>query len=149
LDETYRLLMRAGGTIYEVEAALDLLHRTPSLFAAMSEGGFVRSEDEPGGRPFLNVYFAEAIAAQRTGGFRLPHSDLAVLRIAASLAGKLAVNLRYDITGLDPSSVRHVAEAIMRAAGWLDAEADPTGGFPDGEGGPRSEAYELRIVNED
>jgi hypothetical protein len=149
LDEAYRLLMRAGGTIYEVEAALDLLYRTPDLFAAMRQGGFVRPEDEPSGRPFLNVYFGEALAAQQAGSLQLSGSELSVLRIAASLAGKLAINLRYDITGLDRDSARHVAEAMMRAAGCLDASADPTGGFPDNFEGPRAEAYDLRIVNED
>jgi hypothetical protein len=149
LDEAYRLLMRAGGTIYEVEAALDLVYRTPRLFATMRQSGFVRSEDEPGGRPFLNVYFAEALAAQQAGSLKLSGSELSVLRIAASLAGKLAVNLRYDVTDLDRESVRHVAEAIMRAMGCLDASADPTGGFPESIEGPRSEAYDLRISNKD
>ncbi len=149
MDETYRLLIRAGGTIHQVEAAIDLLYRTPSLLAEMQEHGFVRPDVEPGGRPFLNVYFDEAAAAQQAGSLKLSPSDVAVLRIAASLAGKMAVNLRYDIGGLDRDAVRHVAEAMMRAMGWLDATADPAGGFADDVDGPRTQAHDLRIVGED
>jgi hypothetical protein len=65
------------------------------------------------------------------------------------LAGKTAVNMRYDLAGLSRESVGHVAEAVMRAAGWLDASADPTGGFPAGVDGPRARAHDLRIANED
>jgi hypothetical protein len=75
--------------------------------------------------------------------FQPGRSGRAVLWLAASLGGvSQADPLRYFVEDLTPEHAKLCAEALMYAAGWMDGRADPRGGFPQGEFGPRTNQFD-------
>ncbi|MFD7735613.1 hypothetical protein ACFV6F_35155 [Kitasatospora phosalacinea] len=103
----------------------------------------------------LEVHFAKALDPYREGGRSSPgaaaselsDSLASVLLVAASLAGKEQLTLRFALHPLEEDHARHVAEAVLHSAGFLDATADPWGGEPENRprgSGPHSTARQRR-----
>lgn len=63
------------------------------------------------------VDWAAALTALDTGHLPCSSGEAQVLRIAASVAEGLPVDLRDALTGLDATNIRLVADAVMHAAG--------------------------------
>jgi hypothetical protein len=70
-----------------------------------------------GDRVLAVVDWPAAAAALGTGRLACSDSEGRVLRIAASLAGGVAVDLRETLTGLDAATIALVAAAVLRAGG--------------------------------
>jgi hypothetical protein len=80
-------------------------------------GRFVRVVADPVGGVFATVSWRAVVRALAAG--RLPCSDgeARVLRIAASIAEGVPVDLGGCLSGLDGVSAGLVADAVLRAAG--------------------------------
>ena len=63
------------------------------------------------------VDWAAALAALEGGRLACSSSEAQVLRIAASIADGLPVDLRDATCGLDRANARRVAKALVHAAG--------------------------------
>jgi hypothetical protein len=59
------------------------------------------------------------VAALDAGGLPCSGSDAAVLRVAASLAEGIPVDLGGELSGLDDRNLALVAQAVLRAGGAL------------------------------
>jgi hypothetical protein len=69
------------------------------------------------GTVVAEVDFAAAVAALGRGLLPCPHGDAGVLRIAASLAVGVPVDLREAAACLDAADAARVARAVCHAAG--------------------------------
>jgi hypothetical protein len=110
--------------LYCAEAAIRLLvgHRV-WLLRADFVGWFI--EIGPGfvhGTPTALVDWPEAVAALDAGRLPCSASEGQVLRIAASLAEGIPLDVREAVSGLDAANIVLVAEAILHAAGHRECE---------------------------
>ncbi len=69
------------------------------------------------GTPMAAVCWPEAVAALNRGQLSGSSSENKILRLAASLAEGIPVDLQSAITGLDDTNLRHLITAIRHAAG--------------------------------
>lgn len=67
--------------------------------------------------PMAAICWPEAIAALDHGQLPASSSETRILRLAASLAEGIPVDLQDAITGLDDTNLRHLITAIRHAAG--------------------------------
>ena len=111
------------------EAAVELLigHRW-----WLHRKDFTEVAVEPGRNVFTGtavaaVDFEAAVAALDRGVLPCSHSEGQVLRVAASLAAGVPVDLRQAVTGLDESTVILVAGVACHAAGQRVAVVAETG----------------------
>lgn len=66
------------------------------------------------------VDWEAAVAALETGGLPCSGGEGRILRLAASLAGAVAVDLGSALPGLDERNIAGVARAVLHAAGHRD-----------------------------
>src|SRR6266566_7607102 len=105
--------------LLSVEAAVELLigHRSwlfrGDFLAIAVESG----RDVLGGREMAAVDFAAAAGALEAGVLACSGGEGRVLRIAASIAEGVPVDLREAVTGLDEGNAVLAAAAVLRAAG--------------------------------
>src|SRR5260221_3877573 len=69
------------------------------------------------GSPMAAICWLEAITALDRGQLPASGSETPILRLAASLAERIPLDLQDAITGLDDSNLLHVITAIRHAAG--------------------------------
>jgi len=69
------------------------------------------------GQPMAAISWPEAVAALDRGQLSGSNSETKILRLAASLAEGISVDLQNAITGLDDTNLQHVITAIRHAAG--------------------------------
>jgi hypothetical protein len=69
------------------------------------------------GTPMAVVRWPEAVAALDRGQLSGSSSENKILRLAASLADGISVDLQNAITGLDHTNLQHLITAIRHAAG--------------------------------
>ncbi len=105
-----------------LEAAVELLigHRW-----WLCRGDFLDVAVEPGwevfsGREMAAVDFEAAAAALVAGVLACSSGEGRVLRLAASIAAGVPVDLREALTGLDEANSGLVAVAVLHAAGHRD-----------------------------
>jgi hypothetical protein len=110
---------------FSTEAAVELLigHRSwlfreDFLAVAVESGWEVFS-----GREMAAVDFAAAASALEAGVLPCSGGEGRVLRIAASIAEGVPVDLREAVTGLDEDNAVLAAAAVLRAAGHRDLRA--------------------------
>jgi hypothetical protein len=81
-------------------------------------GGFVLTCDELAGEAAVAwVEWSAAVAALAAGRLPCSSGEAAVLRVAASLAEGISVDLSEAVSSLDVGSLVLVARAVLRAAG--------------------------------
>ncbi|WP_328291639.1 hypothetical protein OG218_02590 [Kineococcus sp. NBC_00420] len=139
-DELARTLEHAFGELSGPPAAVTLLHRTGNWLSALDAAGFIEigppHPDDPDARPRATIAWTEALAAAEHGGALAsrsldlhldddpyavepdpdqPRRDVPVLRLAAGLAGAVAVDLRSDLSGLDRPTTAVLLAAISAA----------------------------------
>ena len=105
--------------LYAYEAAVGLLvdHRY-WLTRPDFTGEFVDTFDGfTDGTPMAAVCWPEVAAALDRGQLSGSSSENKILRLAASLAEGISVDLQNAITGLDDINLQHVITAIRYAAG--------------------------------
>ena len=69
------------------------------------------------GTPMAAICWPEAVAALDRGQLSGSSSENKILRLAASLAEGIPVDLQNAITGLDDTNLQHLITAIRHAAG--------------------------------
>ena len=109
--------------MYAAEAAVELLigHQW-WLYRDDFVDGFVGTERAPvSGTPAAWVDWAAAVAALDGGRLVCSSGEARVLRIAASIADGVAVDVRDALCGLDEPTVVLVAGAVAHAGGCRDA----------------------------
>lgn len=111
--------------LYCLEAAADLLIAQSWLDRADFTSQFVRvHRDTHGGRPAATVDWPAVVTAP---GASLPCSggERRMLRITASLADGIPVDLREALTGLDQRNLDLLVTAIRHACGQRPAAGAP------------------------
>ena len=135
LDEVEVALLRAAVGDYAAEAAVLLLANDGYWPARLRAAGVITVEAEPvGGQLWARIEWAELDAALADG--RLPGSreELAVLRVAVSLADGRPVDLADVAVALDRRTLGLVLAALAHAAGSHDHRASaPAGHGPDAD----------------
>jgi hypothetical protein len=102
-----------------VQAAVELLigHRS-WLYCEDFIGSFVEMYASPvGGRSMAFLDWQAAARALGSGRLACSHSQGQVLRVAASLAEGIPVDLREAVSGLDERNLALVADAVLHAGG--------------------------------
>ena len=102
---------------YCLAAAAELLIAQPWLHRADFTSQFITLHHSPGsGQPVAVIDWPAAVAAPGTG---LPCSggEQRMLRITASLADGIPVDLRDTLTGLDDRNIQALVKAILHASG--------------------------------
>ena len=102
--------------LYCLEAAAELLIAQSWLHRADFTSRFVTTCRNPGGQPATLIDWPAVVAALGTS---LPCSggEQRMLKITASLADGIPVDLRDTITGLDGRNIQLLLTAIRRASG--------------------------------
>ncbi len=105
--------------LYACEAAADLLaDHQYWLTRPDFTSEFIGTSGGPAdGTPTAAVCWPEAVAALDRGQLSGSSSENKILRLAASLAEGIPVDLQNTITGLDDTNLQHVITAIRHAAG--------------------------------
>jgi hypothetical protein len=118
-DPLARALRRQAQGLYCREAAVELLiaHQTwlrrtefTRQFVHLDDGLFE-------GQTMAVIDRAQAIAALQAGRLACSGSEHQILRLAASLADGIPIDLRAALTGLDDTNRDLVATAILHASG--------------------------------
>ncbi|ROR46202.1 hypothetical protein [Kitasatospora cineracea] len=128
------LALRAAAGLPPVEAGVRLAFQVEEVGDWLVGNGFVPLAEGPDG-PSATVDFRRAmdrLGRPRQAGRAAARDVLgdrakAVLTVAAGLAGVRTGPLRHAIEGLTHREARLVAEAVMHAAGFPDASANPYG----------------------
>jgi hypothetical protein len=110
--------------VYCAEAAVRLLigHRV-WLLRADFVGWFIEIDQSfVDGRPMALVDWPAAVAALDAGRLPCSSSEGQVLRIAASLAAGIPLDVREAVSGLDAANIVLVVEAILHAAGHRECD---------------------------
>lgn len=117
-------LMRGGGGLFLVEAAIRLLIRHGVWLEDPNFSKFLVYDDAYN---WIGVDLAAAAAALEAGELPGDEEDQKILKIAASLGSNKAyrISLRDVMEGIDQENIKHVAEAMMYADGFLESVADP------------------------
>ena len=96
-------------------------------------GGFVRTVDEPVGEVGLAwVDWPAAVRALDAGRLPCSGSEAGLLRVAASIAEGIPVDLGAALSSVDERNLVLVVESVLRAAGSTARVSAGVGG-----GGPR------------
>ncbi len=156
--ELYRLLLRGASTVWQLEAAEILVFKVKTLRDWLIRNHFIKKCNDQI-RPYASTDFRAALDRadelprdeDASNASWLGVSERAVLCVASSLSGQVQVGtLRQVMTDLEEEHAQFVAEAMMYAAGFMDATADPDGNEPGPPGsGPNAIAHERRILGKD
>jgi hypothetical protein len=110
--------------LYCAEAAVELLI---GHLVWLLRGDFVgqcieTGEGMAGGTPMAWVDWSSAVAGLEAGRLPCSSGEGRVLRIAASLADGVPVDLGQAVSGLDDANIVLVARAVLHAAGHRGAD---------------------------
>jgi hypothetical protein len=122
-DALVSLLMRGASAVYLHEASVLLLAHHEHWLRRPDFRRFVELYGDP--PEAAGVQWDAVVTALESGRLPAGEEETAVLKIAASLAGHHAVSLYDVVQGLSRDTVKHVAEALMYADGFLESVADP------------------------
>ncbi|MFI5908164.1 hypothetical protein [Dactylosporangium sp. NPDC051541] len=124
-DQLAAGLMEGAVGVWVVEAAMRLIIRHGALLKNQRFLDFVIVD--PDGTAAID--FDAAVAAFEAGALPLEYDeDRNILYIAASLVGRVAIRLKEFIDSNDPTAIKHIAEAMMYADGYLNGVAEPGAG---------------------
>ncbi len=133
LDEVEVALLRAAVGDYSAEAAVLLLANDGYWPARLRAAAMITVEAEPvGGQLWARIEWAEFDAALADGRLTASQEELAVLRVAVSLADGRPVDLADVAVTLDRRRLGLVLAALAHAAGSHDHCA-PAGHGADGD----------------
>lgn len=121
-EELLRLLALGVEGIYLLEASLRLIVNHDYWLRRSDFAQFIVLGDPPGA---ASIDFVAATSALDHGQLQADSEQASILRIAASLATAYPVILREVVEGIEAPNIKHVAEAIMYADGFLESTAEP------------------------
>ena len=111
---------RAGAEgLYPLEAGTGLLIAHGSWPGREDFGQFIRTGDSitSPGTELASIDWEAAISALDAGEFPSSSGEKRMLRLAASLAGDIPVQLGGAVTGIDDRNVGLLVKAILHASG--------------------------------
>jgi hypothetical protein len=119
LAQLHAALRAHAGGLCAREAAVELLIGHVSwLHCGDFLDEFVHTAlNAAGGVPIADIRWPDAVGALDDGRLPCSGGEGRVLRIAASLADGVPVNLRDALTGLDTTNIALVARAVLHAGG--------------------------------
>ncbi|RZU30862.1 hypothetical protein [Blastococcus saxobsidens] len=129
LDEVEAALLHAAVGDYAAEAAVLLLANDGYWPARLCAAGLVTIEAEPvGGQMWARIEWPELDPALAQGRLHGSQEELAVLRVAVSLADGRPIDLADVAVALDRRALELVLAALAHAAGSHDhRDASPAG----------------------
>ncbi len=118
LDEA----LRAGAAgLYCAEAGTELLIAHRSWLLRGDFGPFIILAAPPAGQEMTaSVDWDAAVGALVSGGLPCSSGERRVLRLAASIAAGIPVDLSEALTGLDRAGITAAARAVLHAGGHRD-----------------------------
>ena len=122
-DRLGQLLHEGASGLYINEAAVRLLHRHGYWLRRPEFFQFVDGYGDP--VTALGIRWADAVAALDRGELAADQEPANILRVAASLCTFYEVSFRDVCERISREGIKHVAEAVMYADGFLDSVADP------------------------
>jgi hypothetical protein len=122
-------LRASAAGLYTVEAAVELLmgHARWLVRDDFVDGFVETGEGWSDGTPLAWVNLQAAVAALHAGRLACAESEAGMLRVAASIAEGVRVDLRDAVSGLDVANVVLVARAVLHAAGHRGAVVELAG----------------------
>ncbi|MBG6134655.1 hypothetical protein [Longispora fulva] len=122
-EDLVELLMKGAGGIYLQEAATRLLARHGYWLRDREFLRFVVTYEDP--PVAAGIRWKAAVDALDRGELEAGIEERSILRIAASLCTFYNISLRDVVEGIDAVNIKHVAESIMYADGYLNSIAEP------------------------
>ncbi len=116
-------LMRGADDLNIIEASIRLLNRHGYWLRNREFLRFVEVFGDP--PESAGIRWTEVTSALDEGRLRGDVESVNVLRISASISTFYMVSLRDVIERIGRENIKHVAEAIMYADGFLNSVADP------------------------
>ncbi len=112
-------LLRAAGGLYPLEAGVQLLVAHGFWTQQLWEAGLIDTSVDGGATQplYAEVHWSQAVDALGNGALAGGGSDRRILRVAASLAGGVRLDLSDAVCGLDHGNLRLVLRAIWHANG--------------------------------
>jgi len=120
-------LRACAAGLYPLEAGIELLisgpllHREDFLDRLIHLGTSITD----GTTLMAEINWPEAITALHSGDLPCSGGEQRMLRIAASLADGIAVDLRNALTGLDDYNIKRVTTAVLHASGRRPSSQPP------------------------
>jgi hypothetical protein len=114
LDAALRACARG---IYPDEAGIELLIRHATFLHRDDFTRFLSTSRLAGSTPLAAIDWTGAIAALDAGTLPSSGGEQRMLRLAASLAGGIPVNLREALTGIDARCITLVITSVQHASG--------------------------------
>lgn len=118
-----RLLMEGAGGIYLNEASARLLIRHDFWLGQRDFLEYVVVYGDP--PEAAGIDWPAALKALERGELRCDSEQRSILKIAGSISTFYLVSLREVVENIDRENIRHIAEAIMYADGFLGSTANP------------------------
>lgn len=112
-------LRACAAGLYCEEAAAELLIRHGAFLRRGDFAAFIWEDISitDGTTPMAGIDWDAAITALNTGNLSASSGERSILRLAASIAGGIPVDLRDTITSLDDRNLELLLAAVRRAAG--------------------------------
>lgn len=125
-------LRASASGLYCAEAGTELLIACQSwLWRADFTTAFITTGHSPGDSAVMAVIdWDTAIGALNGGGLVCSGGEGRILRLAASIAGGIPVDLREALPGLDRTNLALAATAVLHAGGHRGAGVTLPGGHP-------------------
>ncbi len=111
--------------LYCLEAAAELLISHRAWLHRSDFTGFIATSHQPGDADLACINWHAVITALQDGRLPCSGSETAVLRIAASLAEGIPVDLHETLTRLDNHNLDLLVTAICHASGQRPAAGAP------------------------
>jgi hypothetical protein len=110
--------LRAGAAgLYCAEAGTELLIRQRGWLSRSDFAAFIIIEAAAGRPPAAVVSWEAAVTALDGGMLPCSGGERRMLRLAASIAGGIPVDLAEALTGLDRAGITSAASAVLHAGG--------------------------------
>jgi hypothetical protein len=112
--------------LYCLEAAAELLIAQSWLHRADFTSQFVTFEPgRPGGRPMAIIDWPAAITALGAGDLPCSGGERRMLRLTASIADGIPVDLQDALTGIDDHNVQLLVRTVLHASGQQPTPPNP------------------------
>jgi hypothetical protein len=122
-DHLAMLLHEGANGVFLQEAAVRLIVRHEYWLKHEDFLEFVVVYGDP--PETAGIDWIAALRALDGGELRAEHEEASLLRIAGSIGSFYPICLRDMIEGIDLENIKHIAEAIMYADGFLGSVAQP------------------------
>jgi len=110
--------------LYCLEAAAELLVAQSWLHRLDFTSEFITASDHVDGQAMAVVDWPSAITALNTGDLLCSGGEKRMLRMTASIADGILVDLRDSLTGIDDHNIQLLLQAVLHASGQRPSSQD-------------------------